>query len=284
MPYNAVTTAGYDNFQYGQRASAGYFAGGSTKLTAANTGTSASMARYKGALSADITFPEPTLVNILGDDSRLAVFQFDGTESISFEMEMAVIDYTFIGVISGLTAVTEDGEVMMPVGAVGLTRAGMILLFTSAAKSQDSGTLNTAGYNNLLLFNCEVTYLGAGRAHQAARSARFRVTANITDTLPDGRLVATVFSTVPGGICAGIEFNSANRVSYSCLVGDNSITDITTTYKPVSTGTTKATVETTGFAAATDSSVDTSAPYGIVLSGAPGSGKFAIGRYEFVSF
>jgi hypothetical protein len=197
---------------------------------------------------------------------------------------MSVNDFRFLAAISGVTTVTEAEEVMQPFGMTGVTRAGMILLFTSKAKSQDSGTLNSSGYSHLLLMNCEVTDMGAGSAHQAGATRRYRVTANLSTTLPDGRLVSTVFSTVPGGRCAGIEFHSEDRVSYAVLVGDAAATDIVTSYQPVSVGTSKATVETTGFAAATVSSVDTTAPFGLVLSGAPGSGKFAIGRYEFVSF
>jgi hypothetical protein len=281
MSYTAVTKAGFDSLQWGYRSTAGYFTGGVTNLAATDTGDSSNMTRYNGALNANITLPTPTEVNILGDDTRIAIFQFDGTENIAFDMEMSVNDFRFLAAISGVANVTESAEVMQPFGMTGVTRAGMILLFSSKAKSQDSGTLNSAGYSHLLLMNCEVTDLGAGSAHQAGSTRRYRVTANLSDTLPDGRTVATVFPTVPGGKCAGIEFHSVNRVSYAVLVGDAAEDTITTAYDPVSTATTKATVETTGFAAATVSSVSA---LSIVLNAAPGSGKFAPARYEFVSF
>ncbi|MBK8138386.1 MAG: hypothetical protein IPK52_21660 [Chloroflexi bacterium] len=93
-----------------------------------------------------------------------------------------------------------------------------------------------------------------------------------------------VFADVPSGVCASIEFTSANRVTFVTFVRDNSAVNIPTSQKPVSTGTSKGTVETTGFAAATISSVDDATPYNLVYSAAPGSGKFAVARHEFVSW
>ena len=86
--------------------------------------------------------------------------------------------------------------------------------------------------------------LGSGFAHQTGNNRRYRVTANASAYLPDGRTVASVFADVPGGTCAGLEFTSANRVTYVVFVGDNSAVNIPCTQKPVSTGTSKGTVET----------------------------------------
>jgi hypothetical protein len=284
MPRVAVTSAGFDALQYSYRSSAGALVGAANLVVTTDNGESSNMARYNGALSASITLPTPTEVNILGDDTRLAVYQFDGVNPIAFDVEMSVHDFAFKQAAEGVSYVTEAEEVMMPIGATGLTRNGLIALFTSRSKSQDSGSLNVAGYDHVLLFNTEWTDLGRGHAHQAANTRRWRVTANTSDTLPDGRLISTVFPTVPNGTCVGIEFHSANRVSFAAIMGDNTETDIVTPYKPVSTATTKATVETTGFAAATVSSVDVTDPYGLVLSAAPGAGKLAVGRYEFLVY
>jgi hypothetical protein len=280
----AVTSAGFDALQYSRRSSAGVLVGAANLTPTTDDGESSGMARYNGALSASITLPTPTEVNILGDDTRLAVYQFDGVNPIAFDVEMSVHDFAFKQAAEGVSYVTEAEEVMMPIGATGLTRNGLICLFTSRSKSQDSGSLNVAGYDHVLLFNTEWTDLGRGHAHQAANTRRWRVTANTSDTLPDGRTVASVFPTVPNGTCVGIEFHSTNRVSFAALMGDATATDIVTSYKPVSTATSKATVETTGFAAATISSVDVTDPYGLVLSAAPGAGKLAVGRYEFLVY
>lgn len=283
MPYTAVTKAGFDSLQWSYRSTSGYITG-IANLTAANTDTGSNMGRVRGSLNANITLPQPTVVNILGDDTRIAVYQFDSTEPIVFEMELSVHDFTFLTGTHSVDAVTESAEVMLPFGMTGATYNGLTLLFTSKAKSQVSATLNAAGYSHLLLFNCEVVDLGTPFAHQTGNNRRLRVTANTSTYLPDGRTVASVFADVPGGACAGIEFTSANRVTYSVFVGDNSEVNVPAAQKPVSTGTTKATVETTGFAAATVASVDDSSPYNIVYNAAPGSGKFAIARYEFVSW
>lgn len=283
MTYTAVTKAGFDSLQWSHRASTGYMTG-IANLTSASTNTGSTMGRVKGTLNANITLPQPTVVNILGDDTRIAVYQFDSTEPITFEVEMSVHDFTFLTGTHSVDAVTESAEVMLPFGMTGVTYNGLILLFSSKAKSQVSATLNSAGYSHILLFNCEVTDLGSSFAHQTANTRRLRITANTSAYLPDGRTVASVFADVPGGVCAGIEFTSANRVTFVTFVGDNSAVNIPTSQKPVSTGTSKGTVETTGFAAATISSVDDSTPYNLVYSAAPGSGKFAVARHEFVSW
>lgn len=283
MTYTAVNKAGFDSLQWSYRSTTGYMTG-IANLTAANTDTGSNMGRVKGTLNANITLPQPTAVNILGDDTRLSVYQFDSAEPIVFEMELSVHDFAFLTGTHSVDAVTEQAEVMLPFGLTGATYNGLILLFTSKAKSMDTATLNSAGYSHVLLFNCEVVDLGAPFAHQTGNNRRFRVTANTSTYLPDGRTVASVFADVPGGACAGIEFTSANRVTYSVFVGDNSEVNVPAAQKPVSTGTTKATVETTGFAAATVASVDTTSPYNIVYNAAPGSGKFAVARYEFVSW
>jgi hypothetical protein len=284
MPRVAVTSAGFDALQYSRRSSAGVLVGAANLTPTTDDGESSGMARYNGALSASITLPTPTEVNILGDDTRLAVYQFDGVNPVAFDVEMSVHDFAFKQAAEGVSYVTEAEEVMMPIGATGLTRNGLIVLFTSQAKSYDSGSLNVAGFSHVLLFNTEWTDLGRGHAHQAANTRRWRVTANMSDTLPDGRLISTVFPTVPGGQAVGFEFTSTNRVSYAAIMGDATETDIITPYKPVSVETSKATVETTGFAAATVSSVDVTDPYGIVLSAAPGAGKLAVSRYEFQNY
>ena len=87
MTYTAVTKAGFDSLQWSHRASTGYMTG-IANLTAASTNTGSAMGRVKGTLNANITLPQPTVVNILGDDTRIAVYQFDSTEPVTFEVEL----------------------------------------------------------------------------------------------------------------------------------------------------------------------------------------------------
>ena len=93
--------------------------------------------------------------------------------------------------------------------------------------------------------------------------------------------MSAVHTDVPGAKLLGWEISSLKRFSYSVLIGNASLQKIVTTHKPVSTATSIATLETTGFAVDTVAGVVTTAPYGLTLTGTPASGKIAVGRYQF---
>ena len=129
MTYTAVTKAGFDSLQWSHRSSTGYITG-TANLTAASTNTGSTMGRVKGALNANITLPESTVVNILGDDTRIAVYQFDSVNPIVFEMELTVHDFAFKAATDGVDTVTESAEVMIPFGTTGGVLNGLTLLFS----------------------------------------------------------------------------------------------------------------------------------------------------------
>lgn len=275
--------AGWDSLQWTFRSSLGYLTG-SAGLTVANTGTSSSMARYRGANTADFALPAPTIVNIPGDDGTRAVFMFDGDGLPTFTMEMSDFDTVFYAAATGLTVVTDGETEAVPMAFAGGSANALGLMFTNRLKSQKAGQVGAAGYEHLELFNCECRYLGRGYNTKGAVVYRWQVIANNVDTLWDGRDLSSVYTTAPNGELGAVIRTSDNRFSYSVLVGDNAVTAVTTAYKPISTAKSKATVETTGFAADTVTAIDTTAPYGITPTATAGSGKIQTVRYEFVNY
>lgn len=273
---------GWKSAQYAHRSPLGYMTG-AAGLAVTDTGESSSMARYRGANTADVSQPEPTIVNIPGDNTTIAQFAFDGDGLMTFIMVMSIKDNDFHYAATGLQAIADGDTEAMPENQSG-TQNPLFLLFTRDLKSQKAGQVGAAGYEHLELYNCGVQYLGSAWGTKAAVEYRYRVTVNNVDVLPDGRLVSAVYPTAPGGLMPGITRTSDNLYSYSMLVGDGVETQIVTAYKPISIAKSKATLETTGFAADTVTAIDITAPYGITPTGTPASGKIAVARYEFLNY
>jgi len=281
MSYPSITAAGFDSAQYSYRTTGGVLAGVDNLVVTTSNGLSSPMGRLKGVVTSDVTLPTPVEVAINGDDSRLATFQFDSTEPVAFDIDVAISDSAFKTRIEATASVTSGEAVMVPYGLTQVVAPGFILLLSGKAKSAASGTAGSAGFRHLLLFNVEFRDLGAGFNFQGAATRRYRVTANASDTLPDGRTVASVFPAVPGGQMLGLEFTTVKRCTFASFMGDNTITSPVLAQKPISTATTIATLETTGYALDTVTAVDTTTPYGCTLTGTPGAGKRAVVRYQF---
>lgn len=272
--------AGLDSIQWAYRHSGGWSAG-AANLLASDTGESSSMARLLGANAAPFQQNQPNIVNIPGDNTSLGQFMFKPTDRPTFQLTVSVNDFTFKGAISNLATVDEGDWKWSPNPPAGTVLNPMILLLSRNNQSQDSGSVGDEGWEHLLLFNTQLTYLGSGYNTQGAAVYLFQVIVNDSDTLHDGRTIQSVFGTQK---MDSFEWSSANRVTMVTFVGDGTADDVVLTQKPLSplnTAVTRATVETTGFAAGTVSAVDVTAPYGVTLSAAPGSGKFAIITHEF---
>lgn len=278
--YNA---AGFTILEWSYIATSGYITG-AANLTAANVGISSSVARHRGANTADFSLPAPTVVNIPGDDTTRAIFQFDGDGLPTFVLEMSDKDNAFYAAALGLASVTDGDWQATPVAASGVTGNALFLKLSRRLKSQTAGQVGAAGYEHLVLPRCEAKPLGSGYGTKAAAVWRWQITVNNTDTMPDGRTVASVFADAPSGEITGFNVTTDYFWTYSSFVGDNAITSPVLAQKPISTAKTKATVETTGFASGTVSAVDTTTPYGYTLSAAPGTGKFAIARHEHLLY
>jgi hypothetical protein len=274
--------AGFDSLQWSYRNTNGWHAG-EANLTAANTGISSNMARFRGASSFAFAIPAPPTVAVQGDDGLLASFQFDTSDVLTFNMVTTGMDFDFLNAVQGTAIVTEGEWETTPGIITGAVRPQMILLASRRIKGL-AGSSGDSGFEHLEIINAEISYLGSSRDFQAANQHNWQVTLNFADTLPDGRAVNAVHADAPNGELSFRMFTTAARFSYATLVGDNSVTQVTTSYKPITTARAKATLETSGFAANTVTAIDTTAPYGVTGTGTPASGKAFVVRYEFLNY
>lgn len=280
MAFDQFTAAGADAAQWGYRAAGGWFAG-KDNLTTADTGDSSPMARLRGLKSADISLPDPTEVQVTGDNTVLQVFTFDSGTKPTFNLETGVTDFTFEGAIQNLSPVIEAGKTMLPFSVPSAPQQPMIMIFTRDAASQDVATYGDAGYDHLILLNVGIKPLGGAFTYQGEKVQRYRCTLNDSLLMPDGRTISSVLGVERAG---AIMMTSQNRITYTAFVGDGTVKIIVPEYEPVSLGTTLATIQTTNFATDTVASIDTTDPFGVTLTGTPASGKYAVALTEFVQF
>ena len=277
------TSAGADNLQWSYIAPSGYITG-AANLDATDTGTSSSAARFKGLNNAAVALPDTTKVATQGDDTILANFMFGASAPFTFNITTQALDTAFLAAACGVTIVTEAERTMFA-GATYYPSANQLwLMLTRQSKSLVTGSTGAKLYEHLEIPRAEVSFLGSALNFQGAAEYNWSVTVNPTDVLPDGRSVSTVFTDAPDGMVSYILHSSDYRMTRTAFVGDGTITAIPISYKAASAGKTHATVETTGFAAGTVSSVSTSSPYTATLSAAPGSGKFSIVTHQFLNF
>jgi hypothetical protein len=275
-----LAAAGWDSLQWAYRNANGWHAG-AANLTSANTGSSSGMARYRGARSFSFTLPTNSPLPVTGDDGLIATFLFDSTDPITFNITTSVFDAVFKAAAESMAIVT-DGEWEYSPGSVNGVIRGTLMLLASRQLKSTPGSVK--GFEHLELFSCEVAYLGSNREYQAAGEHTWQIVANPTTVLPDGRLVSAVHSDAPNGEMVYRIFTTEKRFSYATLVGNGTLQKIVTPNKPISVAKSKATLETTSFATDTVAGVVTTAPFGLTLTGTPGSGKAAVGRYEFDNF
>lgn len=277
------TSAGADNFQWSFISSTGYITG-AANLTASNTGIASTAARFKGINNVALTLPEQTTISTQGDDTILANFRFGPSAPFTFNFTTQALDTAFLAAACGVTIITEVDRTMFAGSTYYPAMNQLWLSWSRQSKSLVTGSTGAKLYETVEFPRAEVSFLGSAFNYQGAAEYNWSVTVNPTDVLPDGRSVATVFTDAPDGQVSYIMHSSDYRMTRTAFVGDNAIVAIPVSYKAVSAAKTQATVETTGFAAGTVSSVSTTSPYTATLSAAPGSGKFAIVTHQFANF
>ncbi len=273
--------AGFDSFQWSLIDDTANCMNGTANLDATDVGTASPMGRYIGASSAPFAIPAGAPVSVQGDNVELGSFDFGSDGAVTFTIGMNALDTAFLNAIQGTANVSDGDSEVTPILDSGYIQPRFFLLLSRDLQSKVSGQVGAKGFSHLEILNATITYLGTGYNYRGVESHQFQVTCNRADNLADGRTVASVH-TETEQLRYRIR-TSDKRYTYVSFVGNNVLTDIPVPYKPVSVAKSKATVETTGFAAATVNAIDNTSPYAITLSAAPGSGKFAVVRYEFAT-
>lgn len=194
--------AGAKQLQYGILDSNGLFNGNSASLSAGADGNPAG--RIRGIKTADISIPEPEIVTITGDDIPMAQFIFPSASFPSFVIETATEDYDLNALAQGtLTQALGDWDIALYQPDKDEVPQ-MCLIFTSQAKSDESGSRGVKGFYNLIVPKAEIVPLGPGGFNERAEMT-FRWQVNITrsDIKPWGAAISNADNGATGASMIG---------------------------------------------------------------------------------
>lgn len=180
-------SAGEDMAMTSRLLTDGYTPGGISG--AISNGSSAVLKRMYGVKTTPIALPEPTVVTVTGDDTRLGIFQFDSENLPSFALTAGEMDMDIIAASQGTNVYTIGSYYDLNLlGPTSREFRDMFLWLVSQAKSRVSGNKG-AGFHNLIIPRCNMTYLGRNFEERAAATFNWQVAVDVFDTFPWGGLI-----------------------------------------------------------------------------------------------
>lgn len=275
--YKQWIAAGFDSLQIGRRSSTGFLVGGLTALTVSDTNQYSEMYRIVGANAAPVANPQPTRVNIQGDDAVLGQFQFASTELPAFELTLTAMDLELSEVLSRVDAYPIAGGTSHPGVPDFITRENVTMLLQRKAQSQAPASLGAQMWEQLWLFNCDMVLTAVNYNWQGGAQYTYSVTLSKTGILPWGPTTTETFNTPS---MTYLMQTSTYRITAGAFVGNNAATSFTTTQDPVSAAHASVWVQdgSNVFTAGTVNSVGTNS---FTLGAAPASGKYGVIVYGF---
>lgn len=186
MPDNVrrFIAAGEDMAMVARLLTDGYTPGGVTGTIA--NGASAGLKRMYGVKTTPIALPEPVVVPISGDDTRLGIFTFDPESLPTFVLTVAEADADIVATTQGTNVYTIGTYYDLTLmGPIGRDFNDMLLWVVSQAKSRVSGSKGS-GFHSLVIPRCNMTYLGRNFEERAAGTFSWQVAVDVFDRLPWG--------------------------------------------------------------------------------------------------
>lgn len=151
-------------------------------------GSGAELARLYGVKTADVSVPDPEVVTITGDDGTLGIFTFPSNELPSFILEVGQSDYTLASETQNTNVYTigtyYDIQLQQPNDP---QFNDVMLVFTSQAKSKESGSDGESGWHHLIAPKAQMSYLGAAFNERGEKTFRYQVVINKFSRYPWGQ-------------------------------------------------------------------------------------------------
>lgn len=225
-------SAGEDMALVSRLLSDGYTPGGIAG--AISQGQSAGPKRLYGVKTTAIALPEPTVVTVTGDDTRLGIFQFDSENLPSFALTAGEMDADIVAASQGSSVYTIGGYYDISLlGPTGRDFNDMLLWVVSQAKSRVSGNKG-AGFHSLLVPRCTMTYLGRNFEERAAATFSWNVAVDVFDTFPWGGLIGNNALGKDEGVM--FELFTNKRPQYLSIVDDAATNSFTLDHVPWTDG------------------------------------------------
>lgn len=273
--FTKAIAAGAAYAQIGFLDSNGFLIG--SNVTAPSQGaTGSGMYFVKGIKSAPMGNTTTNKVQITGDGGLIGEFTFPSLDSRSFIIEIAVQDLEMEAKLLGTTVETL-GEIKL--GALDVedpAERNCCLLLQGRAKKQDSGVIGQTGWTGALFPLCTVFPLGRDSFNERDGAVfRYEVTPQTASNDPWG--ISYIGGTV-GKNLRQRPLNTEYPVTLHAHIGTGALSTFTLDKQPISASKTSVI---SNRVKQTTSSVSTSSPYSVTISGTPIGGANLITVYEF---
>lgn len=233
MPTTSNNAAGFDRIQYAVSSS-----GIPTDYASlANDDSPLGLTRLFAAQAADVSLPEPTTVQIPGDDGVDAQFQFDVTELERFALSMGRSNYAFVNNIQGTSNIDlQSTYSMLPRNPKGRDFTDIFLLLTRRSQKRNGTT--GGGYEHVVVPNATGSYLGSSYETQGAGVFNYQVSSNYVNQTFYGNALGGDANEVGGkDFASSFELNTDYPVTIDVYRSDGTATSFTPTQTPRTGGT-----------------------------------------------
>lgn len=252
---------------------------GSAITAPAQAAAGSAMTELTGIKAAAPTVPERELVQITGDDDLLGEFDFSSLTSRSFVVEIATQDLELEAKLLGTTVQTVGEAKIGAYDVDSPAELNVCLILQSRAKKYSTGSIGQKGWNGVIVPMATAQPLGRdGFNERGAAVYRLQITPQKASNFPWGITITTanVGKTNP----RFLPFNTEYPVTMHAHTGTGALSTFTLDYQPVSAA---KTATYSARVAQTVTSVSTSAPYSVTISGTPIGGAQLVTFYEFQS-
>lgn len=196
--------------------------------TAPAADSGAGMSILQGAKTANISLPQPTILQIPGDDGVRGTIQFPGNELPSFDLVFSDFKGSFLDAVQGTTA--DDAQSIYDffmLDPANRSFPDIFLMLTQRAPSTLAGEQGN-GYATLVFPLCTLGFSGLPQLASGANAGEytFTVTLNRVSILPWGEVLTTGAHGTDGA--SGFYFFSEEIPTFDVFRQNNS----TATYTP----------------------------------------------------
>lgn len=274
--FTKSATAGNTECWLGFLDSNGFLAGSSP--TAPSQGAAGSaMVRLYGIKEAPVAVPEQDVVQVTGDDDLIAEFDFTNIGTRSFVAEFAVEDLNMVAQLQG-TLVETVGEIKMTgLDVIAPAELNVCLILQSRAKKIDAGVRGQKGWAGVIIPVATAKPLGRnGFSERTPGVYRLQITPQTASNHPWGISILDANAGTSGQRFT--VFTAENPITMHAHSGNGALSTFTLDYAPVSAAKTKVY---SARVAQTTSSVSTSAPYSVTITGTPIGAAQMITVYEY---
>lgn len=254
----------------------GFMVGSSTSAPSQGAAGSA-MIRLLGIKTAAPTVPEREVVQVTGDDDLMGEFDFSSLTSRSFVAEFAVQDLATEALLLG-TNVETLGEIKLgALDVVSPAELNVCLIIQSRAKKQDTGSVGQAGWQGVIIPLATAAPLGRDTFNERSPGVfRMQITPQTASNNPWGITILDANTGTTG--LRYRPFTSENPITMHAHTGNAALSTFTLDYAPISAAKTSVTSRRV---AQTVTTVSTSSPYSVTISGTPIGGSQMVTVYEY---